>query len=407
MEPQDRFEDIVKRDLDVRASNEVYARMRDIVLDAHGPSQTNTSATAPTVAGRSIMKSPITKTAMAAAAILTVGVGSIGILHHGGQAAYGFEQTVKAMQGKQSFHIKVYRESPTEQRDEFWAQFGENSELLRYRQEESDGPIVTVWENDIRTRHYPRPVSIRLITRIGNTEDELEEFDPELAVQRACEQVAAGTAIAEVHEPTMDERCITIIVTRTDGWSRRVLFVDPNTNLVTRVDTYWRTIDDEAKMRRRRPGEEWVYDSGIEVLGYNEPIDPNRFTLNPPGAITLDQVSEEVGMAQDEMKDEEVAMAVVREALSAWATGDYVKAGKLFGGAPPEFLADFYVHLRPVGPASIGQPRLVQYRKPWFEVPCRYEVEGHNGIETIGRSLHVLAVDGQPGRWYVSIERTP
>ena len=44
MKPQDRFEDIVKQDLDVRASDRTYDRLRDMVLDAHGRSQTDASA---------------------------------------------------------------------------------------------------------------------------------------------------------------------------------------------------------------------------------------------------------------------------------------------------------------------------------------------------------------------------
>ena len=47
-------------------------------------------------------------------------------------------------------------------------------------------------------------------------------------------------------------------------------------------------------------------------------------------------------------------------------------------------------------------------------VPCKYEVVRYKEnarfgqiIEIIEPTLEALAVDGQPGRWYVSIERNP
>jgi hypothetical protein len=360
---------------------------------------------------RTIMKSPITKLAAAAAIIIAVSL-SIHFWNKSTPSAYAFEQTVEAMKGKRAFHIQTYWGSPDWRKDEYWAQFDEEGKLLRSRQaewngqEEEDGPCqVTIWEDNIRNRYYPEN-GIQLITGIGKTEGELEEFDPGFAVQKVYEQVASSEAILtfDIQELSADEKLIIITVTNTNGDFRRILFVDPDTDFVVRVDRY--ELTDE---------QQWAYLDGIEVLEYNQPFDPNVFSLDiPENTITLDQVSQEVGMAQDDMSDEEAASQIVRRALEAWAAEDYDQASNLFGGAPAELLTEHYPNLRPISIISIGQPVPVEYRKSWFMVPCKYEVVRYKEnarfgqiIEIIEPTLHALAVDGQPGRWYVSIERNP
>ena len=355
----------------------------------------------------SIMKSPITKLAAAAVIIIAVTL-SIHLWNKSIPSAYAFEQTIEAMKGKRSFHIQTYWGSPDWRKDEYWAQFDEEGKLLWSRQaewngqEEEEGPYqVTIWEDNIRNRYYPEN-GIQLITSIGKTEGELEGFDPGLDVQEAYGKVANGEATIEIQESLADEERITITVTNTDGLFRRILLVDSDSDLVVRADRY--ELTDE---------QQWAYIGGIEVLEYNQPFDPNVFSLDiPEDTITLDQVSQEVGMAQGDMSNEEVASQIVRDALEAWAAGDYAQAGNLFGGAPPELLTERYGHLRPINIILIGQPVPVEYRKPWFMVPCKYEVVRYKEnarfgqiIETIEPTLHAFAVDGQPGRWYVSIER--
>ena len=71
----DKLEDIVKKDLDVRASDRTYDRMRDIVLGAHGPARTTESAVTLIFKGRTIMRNPIAKPAIAAAILVALGLG--------------------------------------------------------------------------------------------------------------------------------------------------------------------------------------------------------------------------------------------------------------------------------------------------------------------------------------------
>jgi len=336
--------------------------------------------------------------AAAAAVILVLGIGAVGILRPFGQAAYAFEQTVHAMQGKRSFHIQTYVQfRPT---DEFWAEFDEAGRLIRFRQEEERnhyfGPVVTVWEDGVRQQYCPLPIGINLVTHVANVDgrlEGLEDFDPETLVEEAYDEATDGRATIETKGPLPDQNVITVTVTLGQSL-KRVLWVNRETKLLMRMEEYH--LDDESGGPHRR---------AIEVLGYNEPLDPALYRMSlPEGTITVDQVTQEVGMAQGGMTEEEIAPQIVRQALEAWAAGDYANAGKLFGGAPSQFFTERYGHLRPVRILAIGQAVPVPYTKPWFQVPCEYEVEQDGRITTYTLMLNVLAVDGQPKRWYVSIQ---
>jgi len=83
MKHNSKFEDVIKKDLDVRASDRTYNRMWEIVLDAHEQSKQKPSAARLTIARRTItiMKSPIVKLAVAAAVVIIavlVGVNPFG-----------------------------------------------------------------------------------------------------------------------------------------------------------------------------------------------------------------------------------------------------------------------------------------------------------------------------------------
>ncbi|MHC4121210.1 MAG: hypothetical protein ACYSWO_27310 [Planctomycetota bacterium] len=75
------------------------------------------------------MKSPVTKLAAAAAIIIAIAL-SIQLWNESTPSAYAFEQTVKAMQGKRSFHIQTY--FGQRRKDEFWAEFDEDGRLIAF-----------------------------------------------------------------------------------------------------------------------------------------------------------------------------------------------------------------------------------------------------------------------------------
>ena len=340
------------------------------------------------------MKSPITKLAVAAAIIIAVTL-SIQLWNKSTSSVYAFEQTVKAMKGKRSFHIQTYFQQ--RRKDEYWAEFDKEGKLIRFRQEEDKGPrgaMVTLWKNGIRSHYYPPPWSIHLMSRVDNTGggmEGLEEFDPETIVQEIHALVEAGDAVMEVQDPPPYVHLKTIHVTRIDGKPlKQVLVVNPDTKFVVRIDDYWTR-------------EENVFHHGIEVLEYNETMDPRLFEPDTTqDTITIDQVSQEVGLAQADMSNEELACEIVRQVLEAWAVADYAKAGKLFGGAPPELLLrEHYRTLKPNKIISIGRPVLIEHTPTVLRAKCTYEVERDGQVKTVSPTFTVDRVDGQPGRWYV------
>ena len=346
---------------------------------------------------RKIMKSPITKLATAAAIIIAV-VLSMSLWDKSTPSAYAFEQTVEAMQGKRSFHIQTYFQQ--RRKDEFWAQFDEEGKLVRFRQEEGDDPkriLLTTWEDGVKNQYYPPPWGVKLISHADNTGggiEGLEEFDPETIVQEVHELVSEGKAVMKIQAPPRYARLMTIHVKRIDGKPlRKVLVVNPDTKLVVRVDDYW-------------DGGEKVTHKGTEVLEYNETIDPRLFDPNlPEDTLIMDQVTQEVGMAQGDMSNEEIAVKVVREALNAWAEGDFARAGKLCGGAPRRML-EAYAHVRPVRIISIGKPEKLDIAIPRYWVPCEYEIRRDGNLEIINLKFGAFTVNGRPGHWYVVIMHT-
>ncbi len=395
MEPMKDIEDIIRSKLNVTASPALHDRV--LARIRHAQEQLGETPPAPTgpVIRRTIMRSPSMKWAVTAAAVIVIGTGLIGIWHNSEPTAYAFVQTVEAMQGTRSFHIQTYFQQ--RRKDEFWAEFDKQGNLIRFRQEEDGdpkGPLITIWENGILNRYYPEP-DLHQYSLLPNTEhriEGLEEFDPETIVQEIYALVEAGEAVMETDPLARYTKLMTLRVTHKNKSLKQVLVVDPVTKFVVRVDDYW----------GGEVGE--VFHHGIEVLEYNEAMDPRLFVPDfPKDAILMDQVTQEVGMAQDGMTEKEVAVEVARQALDAWAQGDYTRAGKLFGGVPPEWFGKFD-DICPVHIISIGEAEPIEDEdRPPYQVRCQYETERNGRKWIITLRLVVPDVDGQPGRWHASI----
>jgi len=298
------------------------------------------------------------------------------------------------MQGKRSFHIQTYFQQ--RRKDEFWAKFDKQGDPVRFRQEEDGGPkgpMITIWENGILNRYDPRQDLLQY-SRVPNTEhglEGLEEFDPETIVQEIHALVEAGEAVMETDPLARYAKLMTLRVTYKNRRLKQVLVVNPVTKFVVRVDDYWGV------------GKGDVAHKGIEVLEYNEAMDPKLFVADfPKGAILVDQVTQEVGMAQGDMTEKEVAAEVVRQAMEAWAQEDYTKAGKLFGGVPPKWFTEFD-DLRPVRIISIGPATpMPGSGNKVLAVPCTIEIEDNgrkSPVTLTGVTVHPLGT--QPSRWTI------
>ncbi len=123
MKKEDKLEDIVRKDLDVRASDGTYARMRDIVLSTHGPARTTESAATLIFKGRTIMRNPITKLAVAAAILVAIGLGASIFISTGSSSGVVWAQVADRVDACRGFlyqmrqiQTRADREQPRELR---------------------------------------------------------------------------------------------------------------------------------------------------------------------------------------------------------------------------------------------------------------------------------------------------
>ena len=410
MKPEKRIEKILRRIDVIPDAERKRVRLKEL-LDARDKIQKSMSADTPPIIRRLIMNRKTWKVAAALVVFATV-IGFIGIVQNGDQAAYAFEQTVAAMQGKRSFHIQTYHGSPTRIKDEYWAEFDAQGQVIRLRQVEWLGrkvpEVEVIWENQIKYQYElddkrGKPGILLISNKKHHVDEEnLEEFDPETIVEQFNRKIEDAEATVAISNSQTQDGHIVVEVTDDDGRWRRVLLVDPKTDLVLRMDTYV-SYDPDDEDASYVEGQEW-YSNGIEVLEYNKPFDPNIFKPNfPADTIIIDQTLGAVGMAQGDLSDKDVASTIVRRALEAWAADDYETAGLLFGGAPKAFFTH-RASEKPIGRIIVEEPEWMplEPNRPRFGVKCRYVSERKGRRATIRIVYCVTTVAGQPGRWFIT-----
>ncbi|MHC4482505.1 MAG: anti-sigma factor family protein [Planctomycetota bacterium] len=351
-----------------------------------------------------IMKSKITKLAAAAAIIIVAGL-LITFLGTS-KPAYALPQTIEANHSVRYLHVKDFKAGADEPK-EFWVECDEFGAVKCARlhipewESPEDGAKIAVWkENQADVwfkkknffgRFRDKLVADRMLKMV-------EECDPKLAVERLYEQQAQGKVAVDINEPHSRAELIVVTATyspeSTTPGRRLVLFVDQATKLVTAIESY-----------HLRDGE-YRYLGVQEYYDYNQPIDPEMFSLEdeiPADVTVIDQVAQEVGLAQGTLSDEEIAVEVARRFFEALIAQDYATAGKLLEGMPAEFLKKQFGSMRflrivsvgPAGPHPIPETQ-------GLVVPCTVEVEKDGQTsEWKFERLGVRQVYGQPGRWTI------
>jgi len=372
---------------------------------AHGES---TAFVRPSILRRIIMYKTITKLAAAAIIIIGVTLGLTTLLDHT-TPAYGLEQTIKASHSVRYLHIKSFKANEDEPK-EFWVEFYEDGEVKNVRMHmpawdaPGDGAKVTVWKDNkaqVWLKEKNTLLTIRDKTVAAHMLKFIEELDPKLVVERLyyAQQHAQGEVEVQIDEPSNKAEPIVITATCLPGSSRAgwrlVLFVDRATKLVTAIEFY-----------KLKDGK-YQYVDVIEYYEYNQPIEPKMFSLDdevPADVMRVDQVTAEVGLAQGDLTDEQVAVEVVRQFFQALIDKDYEKAGMLFGGVPASNMQQWYGTLNVVRIVSIDKPR--PHPIPGvggFVVPCEVELQAEDGTKSIwkpyGPAVRPVDLESQPHRW--------
>ena len=356
---------------------------------------------------RIIMYKTITRFAAAAVIIIAVTLGLTTLLDHG-TPAYGLEQTIKANHTVRYLHVKYLDCEHKDAPKEFWVHCDELGQIKNARwympewDAPEDGAKVGVWNDDIAQIWFKKKNSILIIrnkTVAAMMLKLVEERDPRLAVQRLQEQEKQGQVSIKIDEPSDKSLPIIITATYPDEGPKQgrcdMLFVDQATKLVKAIEFY--AIKDGK----------YEYKGVQEFHDYNVPIDAKMFVLDdevPADVMRVDQVTAEVGLAQRDLTDEQIAVEVVRQFFEALINKDYEKAGMLFGGVPASNMQQWYGGLNVVRIVSIDKPK--PHPIPGvggFVVPCEVEIVDKEGNKSIwkpyGPAVRPVDLESQPHRW--------
>ena len=407
MKPADNIEKLIRRfcikeKSSVKPSREMDERILDDALAAYKKSRKKPPALTEPNIWRIIMKSPIAKLATLAVIIIAV-VLSINFLDRSVTPAYALEQTIEANRAMRYIHTKYFDSSHDDVAKECWLEFDQAGRLKNVRISWSEwmgsGEIV-VWNQD-KTQIWRKKQNRLTIfndeiytSRIHNM---AEADDPRLMVEDLYEKQAKGEFKIEIDQP--DDKSEPVIVTSVslETKKRYVLYVDQATKLVTAREWYQL---EEGKYK---------YQGVMEYYDYNIPIDENMFNLDneiPEGIRRIDTRTADIGIAQENLTDKEVAVKVIRELFEALIARDYVKASQICGGiSPPAEIQRDWGKLNVVRIVSIGEPVPPPKPSKVFPkmqcVPYTIEVE-RDGKKVIKERRNVVRpVLGRRDRWVI------
>ncbi len=406
MRPAENIEKLIKN-LSDKTSAKMDERVRKNMLHALAESEKPSVLTQPNL--RSIiMKSPITKLAAAAAIILGITF-SFTILDKTTSTAYALEQTIQASHSVRYLHIKSFKKGMEEPK-EFWLEFDEQGGVKNFRfhmpewDSPSDGAKVVIWQQGKATIWFKKKntlVTVKDKRSVDHILTFVQLFDPKLAVLRFAELEKNGLAKIKIKEPSNKAEPIVITATYSPECKklgvpidRTVLFVDQTTKLITSMESYSLTEDGEYELI------DW-----IEFYDYNHQIDPAMFVFDnlPSDIMQIDQTTQDIGLEQGNLSEEEIAIKVVREFYEAVIAKDYAKAGRIYGNIPASRIEEMFKELKIVRIISIDEPK--PHPIPGvggFMVPCKLEIE-KDGIKSVFEPYGpaVRAVYGQPNRWNI------
>jgi hypothetical protein len=325
---------------------------------------------------------------------------------------YALDDTIEAYNSIRILHVKEFRTVCGQRWDaESWIEFDENGKPKRFRYEtnrvstgDEIGPVTVV--NDGNGSYTWLPKLNLGFKRSGESvigsslvQWEVTDAAPKLVFEKLQKQARDGEIILDVNEPVQKNEPIVLVVTYPDesrsvNW-KKVLYIDQATRLVEKEEKF-----------EKRDGQ-FQHERTAEFFDYNKQIDPERFSLDkelPETAFTIDQSGKEVGLAQGDMTDEEIAEEVTLQFLKAANTGDFNKVGQLYLGIPA-FLVEKLsgggggneFKIISVGPVhSDPDPD-----SNVLECPCKAFGETGGQYYVFDMTIHVQPVSGQPGRWMV------
>ncbi|MHC4356377.1 MAG: hypothetical protein ACYS0H_27055 [Planctomycetota bacterium] len=324
--------------------------------------------------------------------------------------AYALQETIEAYNSIRTLHVKAFKIVYGQRFDsESWIEFDEYGKPARFRYEtnrvwtgDEIGPVTCVQESGgsdtwLTKHHLCFRRSGKSVLGGALLQWEVSDSDPKRVIEKLRRQAGDGEIILDVNVPDQKNEPIVLVVTypaesRSANW-KKVLYIDQATRLVKEVENF--EMQDGQYQHIRT----------AEFLDYNQPIDPEMFNLEgelPNNVVVIDQSGKEVGLAQGDMTDMEIAVEVTQQFLRAWSANDSDKVGQLFLGAPG-FLVEKYfgggeeLKIISVGPAH----RSSTPDSNAMTCPCKILGEHEGQYYENNMKMGVVPVPGQPGRWMI------
>ncbi len=361
---------------------------------------------------RTMRRSSVARLAAAATFVIAVSL-LIGVLLPTTRPAYALEQTLEAYHGVRFLHIKDFDLSTgeTEPR-EFWIACGARGETESVRcyipawdGGPQDGPKSIVWQRGVVKvwLHWKNSLVMSKNESVSEWVSELmQTADPRCVIERLQESEKQGKLTLQIERPANKHKPILVTAGDLSEGSptgrQQILYIDQATKRVLAID-----------YRRLDEGSPWVCKKRLEYLDYDVPISPDRFALErevPADAVRIDRVTQDVGLAQGNLSEEEAAREVLRQFFAALQARNYGQAALLTGGYTAKNMKDAYEALKVVRVLSIGQPQPDPSRGDAFFVPCEIEVENSDGTTRVERYprcfVRRLDAPTSPARWYIN-----
>jgi hypothetical protein len=322
--------------------------------------------------------------------------------------AYALRDTIEAHNSIRYLHVKAFIMVGGEKWDsESWMEFDEYGKLSRFRHQAdrfttgpigpltfvNDGDGSYIWLPNLNLclkRSSESGIASHLLQR------EISGLDPKLAFEKLRRQAGDGEIILDVNEPGQKNQPIVLVVTypaesQSANW-KKVLYIDQATRLVKKEEKFVRW------------GDRYHHVLTTEFFDYNQQIAPEMFNIKgelPENVIMIDQSGKEVGLAQGDMTDEEIATEVTSQCVQAVIAKDYDKAGRLFAGLPG-FLTEKMLGVNVLKIISVG-PTHPDPDPDLSQMICSGTVLGEVGGQyyEFDTKIYVAPVSRQPGRWTI------
>jgi hypothetical protein len=418
MSTAEKIEKLVKEFFKAKQSSAVISPQMDekILSDslvAFEKSKINTLADSRPGVWRIIMKSSITKAAIAAV-LLIAAVLTITFLNKSAAPAYAFEQTMAAVEGIRYFHFKQFTPDKNHFKyfKEAWVEYGPAGEVKNVRFDVHDDcnnlskfTQSVVWKEG-KTECWKVGRELIFFEDADYTAKILffaSRYNPKGALEYLNSLEKEGKVKIQIEEPTTEQEDILVTA-----------IYEPNTYLLQRQmpaikDVYH--IDNASRLVKAV--EIFLLDpNGPKAIGsweycdYNQPFPPELLDLNkeaPSDVNRIDMMAMDIGIEQGDLSDSAIAVEAAAQFLDALIDEDYTLASKLVGEVMTEQqVREKYENLHILEVISIGEPKMDQYMSWMMPVKVMIEKDG----KTIEQELTLKSgkVLGHPTRWAIVVQ---